>query len=606
MHVVLRILSYLRPYKRHLILASLSMVMFVIFNMLVLVLLIPFINTLFDQKNAALKPLPELSFSTIKDWTLTAFNNFLATHDPITALQYLCVMVFGAFLFKNLFHYLQTYFMAPAEQGIIRDLRDELYSKMLNLSMNFFVSSRKGMLMSRIVNDVRLVNDSAIAVINSLFRDPPQLLTYILFLVFIDWKLTLISMTIAPVMGILISRISRWLRKESYRQQEAAADLTSSLDEGLTNMRIVKAFSAEKRELTRFQRHNQDFYWTFVKIKRRKELSSPVTEVLGSLVAVLILWFIGNSILTGNSEMSSGIFVAYIVTVLQMMQPLKMLSQTYSGLAEGLAGANRVFEMIDTAPEITDRSNARSLTEFQHDIHFDAVWFKYPTSDDILKGITLTIPAGSVVALVGPSGAGKSTLIDLIPRFYDVTGGAIRIDGTDIRDLTVTSLRGMMGIVSQETFLFNASIRDNIAFSKPDATDAEVEEAARLANAHEFIMETDQGYATVIGDRGSKLSGGQRQRIAIARAILKNPPILILDEATSALDTESEALVQQAIENSMRGRTTIVIAHRLSTIQSADKIVVIEDGVVRESGNHEELLERPDGVYRKLYSMQFQ
>jgi subfamily B ATP-binding cassette protein MsbA len=582
------------------------MSMFVVFNMSTVVLIIPFINTLFDKEAPVMKPMPAFELGTIKEWAFTGINNLLASTTPTTALQYLCAMLVISFAFKNIFHYLQTWFMAPAEQGFVRDLRQKLYDHLTELSLSYFTSKKKGMLMSRVVNDVKIVNDSAIAIVNSIFRDPPQLVTYTIFLFIIDWQLTLIVFLLIPVTGLILTRIGNMVKRESHKLQESLADVTSVLDEGLTSMRIIKAFRTESKERQKFRDHNESYFRTYVSIIRRKELASPITETLTVIVVVAILWFMGDSILTGRSDMTKGVFVAYIFAMLQMMQPLKFFGQVFGVVGEGMAGAQRVFEVLDIQPEITDRPGAHPVEAFRQSIEFKDASFRYSEGDQVLDGVNLTIKAGQVVAIVGPSGAGKSTLIDLIPRFYEVTGGSILMDGMDLRDLTIDSLRGLMGMVTQESLLFNASIYENIAYGMPGASMEMVEQAARAANAHEFILDTPLGYETVIGDRGVKLSGGQRQRLCIARAILKNPPILILDEATSALDTESEIAVQSAIENSMRGRTSIVIAHRLSTIQRADIIYVLDSGKVVESGTHLELMERGSGVYRRLYDLQFQ
>jgi len=601
---VLRILRHVLPYKKNLAISSTAMFFSVVFNMATVILVIPFINVLFDPVYPTAKPMPPLSIGTLKEWAFTQMNNIMASTDAVTALKYLCVMIIGAFFFKNLFQYAQSWSMAPAEQGIIRDLRRNLYEHMNRLSLSYFTEEKKGMLMSRIISDVQLVNDSAIAVVNSLFRDPPQILVYTALLFVIDWQLTLIAFVLLPVTGIILTKIGNWVKRESDVLQESLARLTSVLDEGLSSMRIIRAFRTEDYEIRKFGKENQSYYRTYVGIKRRRDLASPITETLSVLVVVVILWFMGDAILTGRSGMSSGIFVAYIFAMLQMMQPLKYFGQTVNHISQGVAGAERVFSVLDIQPRIVDREGAADIEAFSDRIVFDGVRFRYDTGEEVLSGVNAEIQAGEVVAIVGPSGVGKSTMVDLVPRFYDVTGGAVRIDGRDIRDITVRSLRGLMGIVTQETFLFNATIRENIAYGESEVDMDRVTAAARAANAHDFIMETPEGYDTVIGDRGVKLSGGQRQRLSIARAIYKNPPILILDEATSSLDTESEVLVQKAIENLMEGRTSIVIAHRLSTIQRASRIYVLNAGGVEETGTHEELLAR-GGLYKRLYDMQF-
>ncbi|MBL0175963.1 MAG: ABC transporter ATP-binding protein [Ignavibacteria bacterium] len=602
---IARILRYLRPYRRNLSYASASMLGFVVFNMTTVVLIIPFINVLFDPKKPEFKPAPPFSLDTFKEWALTGINNLLASATPSQSLKALCALIVLSFVMKNVFHYLQSWFMAPAEHGIIRDLRQQLYEHMTTLSMSYFSEEKKGTLISRIVNDVKVVNDSAIAVVNSIFRDPPQILTYTVILFLIDWQLTMLVFVLLPATGWFLAKVAQSLRRESSRLQTAMADITAALDEGLANMRIIKAFRTERQETERFKTHNERYFRTFVSIMRRSEMTAPITEVVSVLVVVVILWFLGESILTGKSGMTSGVFVAYIFAMLQMMQPLKFFGQMIGSVSQGVAGAQRVFSVLDIPARISDAPGARDIAAFRHKIEFRDVHFRYDTGEEILSGVSIEIAAGSAAAIVGPSGVGKSTLVDLVPRFYDVTGGAILIDGTDIRELTLTSLRGLMGIVTQETFLFNAPIRENIAYGSPGSSFEQIVEAAKAANAHDFIVETADGYDTVIGDRGVKLSGGQRQRLSIARAILKNPPILILDEATSALDTESELLVQEAIQHLMDGRTSIVIAHRLSTIQRADVIYALEGGRVAERGSHADLMRNDSGLYKRLYDLQF-
>ena len=602
---VVRILRYLLPYKKNLTLASLSMFFFVIFNMSTVLLVVPFINVLFEKTATQPRPMPPLTFDTLKEWAQIGMGNLMASTTPVTALKYLCVLMILAFLLKNVFYYLQGYFMAPAEQGIIRDIRQSLFEHLTGLSMSFFTEGKKGSIISRIINDVQLVNDSAIAVVNSIFRDPPQIITYLIILFAINWQLTLLVLVLLPLTGILLAKLADHLKRESHILQESLSDITSVLDEGLANMRIIKAFRTEGYEIGRFKAFNQKIFTTFVSIVRKRELSSPITESASVVVAVFVLWFLGQSVLEGRSGMTSGVFVAYIFSMLQLMQPLKFFGQMISSISRGLAGAQRVFEILDIKPRIVDVPDAQVLTAFRDHIAFNEVWFRYDTGDDILCGLSAEIKVGEIVAIVGPSGVGKSTMVDLVPRFYDVTGGSITLDGMDIRDITVDSLRTLIGVVTQETFLFNTTIRENIAYGQPNASEDALIAAAKAANAHDFILETPLGYDTTIGDRGVRLSGGQRQRIAIARAILKNPPILILDEATSALDTESELLVQQAIEHLMEGRTSIVIAHRLSTIQRADRIYVLEAGTVVETGRHETLIQNASGLYKRFYDLQF-
>lgn len=607
MKIILRIAKYLKPYRKHLCLASVSMMFFVLFNMITVVLVIPFIDVLFSKEPVRSVPVPDhFGLDNIKEYSIAYVNNLLSSVDRIVALKYLCIMIVLSFLLKNIFHYIQAYFMAVPEMGIIRDLRRDLYGHLHKLSLSFFTEEKKGNLMSRIVNDVKVVNDAAIQFVHSIFRDPPQIIVYTALLFVIDWQLTLIVFVLMPTTGWILTKIANFLKRESLKLQESMADITSVLDETLSGIRIVKAFGMEKFEIEKFRNHNESYFKTFVRIIRKKELSSPITEFLSVFVVVIILWFMGEMILRGSSSMSPGIFVAYLFAMLQLMQPLKYFGQMFGSVAEGVAGGERIFSLLDVQPRILDKENAVEIQIFKSEIRFSDVRFQYDTGDVVLDHLDAVISVGQVVAIVGPSGAGKSTMVDLIPRFYDVTGGSITIDGIDMRDVTVASLRKLMGIVTQETILFNDTVRNNIAYGLQEIPKDETVKAASAAHAHEFIMELPERYDTIIGDRGIKLSGGERQRLSLARAILKDPPILILDEATSSLDTESEKLVQEAIETSMRGRTSIVIAHRLSTIQRADIILVLDDGRIVESGKHEELLQKSDGLYRRLYELQFE
>lgn len=603
---ILRALTYLKPYRLKLSFASMSMFGFTLFNMSTIVIIVPFIDILFSKEPLRAVPLPDhFGFDTVKDYFFATINNLFSSIDRVSGLKYLCLLLAISFLFKNIFHYIQSWFMAAVEQGIIRDLRRDLYNHLHKLSLSFFTEERKGALISRIVNDVQVVNTASVDVINSAFRDPPQIITYTTLLFLLDWQLTLIVFFLLPLTGFVLTKIANFLKKESGRLQETMADLASVLDETLSGIRIVKAFSMERFEMEKFRRFNQKYYDTFIKITRRKDVSAPVTEFLSVLVVVVILWFMGERVLTGATGMSAGLFVAYLFAMLQLMQPLKFFGQMLNSAAQGVAGGNRIFALLDVQPRILTKEGAVDITDFRDEIRFNDVCFQYDTGDVVLDHLDAVVKKGQTVAIVGPSGAGKSTLIDLIPRFYDVTGGSVTIDGIDVRDVTIPSLRGLMGIVTQETILFNDTVRNNIAYGLETIDQQRVVQAAKAANAHDFIMDLPNKYETTIGDRGIKLSGGQRQRLSLARAILKNPPILILDEATSSLDTESEILVQEAIEHLMHGRTSIVIAHRLSTIQRADVILVLDQKHIVEKGKHEELLSNEKGIYKKLYELQF-
>lgn len=604
MKIFLRFFRYLKPYKTPLILANIFMILFVIFNLLSVGLLMPFIDLLF---NPAIKEVPELknvSIFDIKDFITYQLALLTQEYTREQLVVYLCVAMLIIFFLKNLTNYLQSFFMAFADNGIIKDIRYDLYSHLHKLSIGFFTEEKKGVLISRIINDIKIIRDSIIQILNSILRDPLLIVVFSIVLFLFNWRLTLFIYLLLPVTGYILSRIGESLKRKSVRSQEKIADITSMLDETLGAVRVVKSFSMEKHEVEKFKKEETKYFNLLIQMTRRQDLAQPITEYIGIISATIILYFIGMEIVGGKSDMTPGSFLVYLGIFFQMMPSLKLFGQMFNSVQQGIAAAERVFSLLDTKPTIVDKPNAVNIKSFEQKITFENVSFKYEKSDLILKDVTIEIDKGQVVAFVGPSGAGKSSLIDLIPRFYDVIEGAVKIDGIDIRDISTSSLRSLMGMVSQETILFNDTIRNNIAYGSFDMPIEKIIESAKAANAHDFISNLPQGYDTLIGDRGVKISGGERQRISIARALLKNPPILILDEATSSLDTESEVLVQQAIENLMKGRTSIVIAHRLSTIQNANKIIVLEEGRVVETGKHEELLIKK-GLYHKLYNMQF-
>jgi subfamily B ATP-binding cassette protein MsbA len=604
MKTFLKTLAYLKPYLKPLVLANSFMLLFVVFSTLSVALLMPFVDLLFGEVHEQAASPSGVGLFNLKHIVSSRLSLYLSRYSRIELLQYLCLGIVCAFLLKNLFSYLQTYYMAIVEQGVIKDIRFELYRHLHKLSLGYFTEEKKGNLISRIVNDVRIINDSAIAVINSIFRDPPLIITYSLVLFIFNWKLTLLVFALLPLTGVILSKIGDSLKRRSIRSQEKIAEITTILDETLGAMRIVKAFNMEKFEVERFNQVNQRYASLLTSLGRRRALAGPITEYLGVLVVAVILYFIGYEIVTGKSDMTPGAFVFYVGVVFQLMPPLKLFGQVFNSVQEGIAAGERVFNVLDTKPKIFNKSNAIQLEGFSREIEFKNVFFKYETSDYVLTNINCKIRAGEIVAIVGPSGAGKSSLVDLIPRFYDVTDGSILIDGHDIRNIQIESIRSLMGIVTQETILFNDTLKNNILYGSNETAFERVVEVAKAANAHDFISGLEKGYETVIGDRGVKLSGGERQRISIARALLKNPPILLLDEATSALDTESELLVQQAIDRLMEGRTSVIIAHRLSTVQNADRILVLDEGEIVEEGRHEDLL-RIGGLYQRLYDLQF-
>lgn len=604
MNIFKRVFKYIKPYRKELILSNIFTVLVVIFSLLSVMMLFPFIDLLFNNTAKNVSVINITSIFDIKDIITLYLAEIVSKYEKLEVLKILCLLILVTFFLKNLFTYLQTYFMTVVEQGILKDLRFDLYKHYLELPLGFFTEERKGNLISRIINDVQIVKDSLIAVINSLFRDPPSIIIYSLVLFLFNWKLTLIIFLLAPVTAFILSKIGNSLKRSSIKSQEKISDITSTLDETLGAIRVVKAFAMEEYEKNIFKKENESYFQLLVRLSRKKGLGSPISEFIGVITIVIILYFFGSDIINGKGDMTPGAFIFYLAIFFQMMPSLKLFGQMFNSYKEGTAAAERVFSLLDTKATITDSIDAIELKDFNKSINFRDAYFKYEKSDYILKNINLKINKGSIIAIVGPSGSGKSTLVDLIPRFYDLTGGNLFIDEFEIKKVKIASLRKLMGIVTQETILFNDSVRNNISYGENDIPVHQIIESAKAANAHKFIMNFENGYDTEIGDRGVKLSGGERQRLSIARALLKNPPILILDEATSSLDTESEILVQQAIERLMHGRTSIVIAHRLSTIQNADVIIVLNKGEIVETGTHSQLL-LTSGIYKRLYDLQF-
>lgn len=515
----------------------------------------------------------------------------------------LCLVILTLFFLKNLFGYTQGYLMASAEQGLIKSFRDALYEHIQSLSLNYFHEQRTGHLISRTVNDVTLLNEAINASLINLLRDPLMIFFYLSLMFTLSWKLTVAVLLVMPLSLRIILYIGKKLRKHSTRSQQRIADITTVLEETISGIRVVKAFAMESFEIAKFRTRTERFRRTVTKLTRIRRLASPLTEFLSVSTGIVILWIGGRQVLSGEL-LAPAEFMTFLITMFLTMPPLKSLGNVYSRIQVGLAAGERIFQILDTPPSIREKTGAREIDDIREGLRFRNVSFSYPTGDRVLENINLHVQAGEVLAIVGPSGSGKSTLVDLIPRFYDPTEGAVEIDGVDLRDLKISALRRLMGIVTQETILFHDTVRNNIAYGHPEIGEERIANAAKAANAHDFILELPDGYETQIGDRGAKLSGGQRQRLAIARAILKNPPILIFDEATSSLDTEAEQLVQEAIERLMQGRTAFVIAHRLSTVQSAHRIVVMDEGRIVQEGTHAELIAQ-EGLYRKLHRMQF-
>ncbi len=541
--------------------------------------------------------------SAWKEDIRTWFEHFFLTGDPVRSLTRICLALLAVFLLKNLFDYLQSVQTVWIEQAVVRDLRNEVYGHLQQLSLSWFHSRRSGALTSRLTNDIALVRGALAAGFSNLVKSIFLLAVCLFWIFWTSWKLALLSLLVLPPSLLLIVWLGKKLRRRSTITQERMADLNAILQETLSGIRVVKAFSMEGFEQRKFGRAAQNYFRAFVRQRRLGAMAGPLSEYLGVVATVAVLWYGGNEILLRRAIEPQQFFI-FLFAMLQLMSPLKALSNINATLQEGLAAAERIFRILDTPPTVTSKPDARPAGVVTRAIEFDNVSFRYGQGDEVLRDISFEVPSGSMVALVGPSGAGKSTLVDLVARFYDPTAGAIRVDGHDLRDLELGSWRRMLGVVTQEPILFNDTVWSNIAYGVDGAAEASVHLAARAANAERFIGDMPEGYQTRIGDRGVRLSGGERQRLAIARAIFKNPPLLLLDEATSSLDSESELLVQKALEALFQGRTVFVIAHRLSTIQRADRIVVLDQGRIVQTGTHEELAAAP-GLYQKLHRLQF-
>lgn len=605
MKTYLRLLSYavsirkyVFPYFSFSLLASL-------FGILNFTLLIPLLNVLFNQAStnqaALYRVLP--AFSLSPSYFSFLFNHYfygaLEAYGRLGALEYACAAIMISVVLANIFRYLSQRVLKTVEADMIASLRQAVFARAIRLDLSYFSEQRKGNLMSRLTTDVQEVENSIGRAFTATFKEIFTLIMFFVFLASMSGKLTLFSLIILPLSGGVIATITRRLRRAAGEVQQHLSGLISLLDETFGAMRVVKAFRAEKVMDVRFQEGNDRYRNSLLKMVFRQELTSPVSESLGVLVVTGILLYGGSLVIAGDGELSASTFIAFIATFSQVMRPAKAIADAFSGIQRGVASADRIIEILDTDSEIQVEEPVHPVKEFKDKISFEEVGFEYVKGRSVLKSVSFDIPKGKTIALVGASGGGKSTLADLLPRFYDPSAGNITVDGIPLKQIPLEDLRALMGIVTQESVLFNDTIYNNIAFGTEASLDAVIE-AAKIANAHEFIESSAEGYQTVIGDRGSKLSGGQRQRLSIARAVLKNPPILILDEATSALDNESEKMVQAALGNLMKNRTVLVIAHRLSTIQHADQILVVDKGEIVERGTHAELLANPKGFYSKL------
>ena len=616
MKTYFRILKFVKPYWRHLTLSLIFTVLFALLNGVSVYLTIPLLDTLFQEsiKKEAVEQAStvEKASSILPDWIVNigddiskTFNAFVFSGNKTEALMKICFMVLFAFFFKNIFSYLQAYFMSYVEYGAMKDLRDLAHQHLHQLPMSFFKQERVGNLISRFTNDVTIVQSSITAAFLNLIREPLTIIVFLFIAVSISWQLTLMALVILPFSMLIIYWIGVKLRKQSGRIQSKIADITSILQETISGVKIVKAFGMEEYENRKFLRETRNYFKLILRIVRVRNLSSPLTEFLSVIIGVFIIYYGGVLVLQENTLKASE-FLGFLFAIFQLMPPIKELSSVNNRIQESSAAGDRIFEILDTKPKISDSENSILLDKFQKSIVFKNVNFVYEDSvEPVLNDISFSVNKGEIIALVGPSGGGKSTLVDLIPRFYDPTSGEIIIDDINVKDIKIQSLRKLMGIVTQETFLFNESVKNNIAYGLENYPIEKIIEAAKAANAHNFILEMPDGYNTIIGERGVKISGGQRQRLSIARAILKNPDIMIFDEATSSLDNESEILVQEAIERMMVNRTTFVIAHRLSTIRNATRILVLDRGKIIQIGKHEDLIADEKGLYRKFYEMQF-
>jgi subfamily B ATP-binding cassette protein MsbA len=596
--------KYILPYWGKLSVSIFSNIFSTLFSLFSITMIIPFLNILFKKQEMVYESVPfEFSVEALKTNFYYLLSKIITERGGEAALLFVSVVVVVMVLFKSGFMYTARYTMASMKFNIIRDIRNTLYHKIIYLPLSFFSEEKKGDIISRMSGDIQQVQMFLVRSIHTLIKNPIMIIVYMYSLFFMSTQLTLFVLAVLPVAGFTIGCIGKTLRSKSLKGQRILGVVISYIEETMFGIRIIKAFNSEKHSIRHFRKNNYMFTRLMKKVERRRVLAHPVSELLGTIVIVMIMYFGGKIVLSGTGTLTPGALIGYLVIFSQVLNPSKGLSTLYYDIQKGIASYDRIREILDMDNPIKDKPDAQAITEFQHTIQYDSVYFRY-TDTDVLKNITFEITKGQTIALVGPSGAGKSTLADLLPRFYDVTQGTIYIDGVPLQHFKKHAVREMIGIVSQEAILFNETVYNNIAFGRANVTESEVIEAAKVANAHDFIVQMAQGYQTNVGDRGIKLSGGQRQRITIARAILNNPPILIMDEATSSLDSESEKLVQNAIFNLMEHRTSIVIAHRLSTIMKADMILVMQDGEIIERGKYQELLDK-NGLFTKLHNKQF-
>ncbi len=598
--------QYVKPYKKFAFLNIISNVFYALFSTLAFLVFIPLLKVLFSEDVQKAVPKPEWTgIEHIKEYSGQLLNyhwlDYINTHGQKQALTLVIILVISIVFLKNLFNYLALFFMTFLRNGVLKDMRDDMYDKVLSLPVPFFSERKKGDVIARMTSDVNEVKNAALIVLEIIVREPLTILFTIVTMLYLNYKLTLFVFLFTPVAGYIISMIGKKLKKASHLVQKENSQFLSLIEETLTGLKIIKGFNAEPIFSKKFKKITDNIYHYSNAMINRQNLAHPASEFLGILVIVAIVWY-GGQLVLDEKSLSPAVFITFIALAYNVLTPAKAIAKASYTIQKGMASVERIFNILEAKNPLEDKPNAIHKKSFDKEIRFDKVSFKYEL-DEVLKDISFDIKKGEMVALVGQSGSGKSTIANLLLRFYDVTKGSIKIDGTDIRDITKKSLRNLMGLVTQDSILFNDTVKNNIALGKPDASMDEIIRAAKIANAHEFIMELPNGYDTNIGDSGNKLSGGQKQRLNIARAILKNPPVMVMDEATSALDTESEKLVQDALDKLMKDRTSVVIAHRLSTIKNADKIIVLHKGQIIEIGNHKELMDKK-GTYHNLIMLQ--
>ena len=599
-----RILKYAKPYYLYAILNIVFNILTVLFSLVSLTMVIPFLGLLFGTISVE-NTRPEvfsLTPESLKDHFYYEINTIIISGEKQDALLFICILILITFFLRNLFRYLSLYFLTPIRNGVVHDLRSSLHKKVISLPIGFFTEKRRGDITSRMTTDLVEIEWSIMSSLEMIFRDPLQIIVYLITLILISPQLTLFVVILFPITGFIIAKIGKSLKKSSVKTQEKMADILSVLDENIGGLKIIKLFDAEKNAHKKFDKESNQYKKLMTSLLRKKDMSSPISEYLSTIIMVVVMWFGGKLVLAGDSILNPEEFIGYILIFSQIIPPAKSFTTAYYRLQKGAAASARVYELIDTENNITDTENPISVNKIEKEVSIQNVSFKYENSA-ILNKISFNIPKGKTVAIVGKSGSGKTTIADLCARFYDIKEGEICIDNNNIKDIRISDLRKLMGVVSQDSILFNDTIYNNILIGNPKASKEEVFIASRIANAEEFILENENGYETNIGERGDKLSGGQKQRISIARAILKNPEFLILDEATSSLDTQSEKLVQIALSNLMKKRTTLVIAHRLSTIKDADEIIVLQEGNIVERGSHSNLI-KLNGHYKKLIDLQ--